>query len=145
MTNNLPEKYTYPAVFDFHEDGITVTFPDLPGCITCGDDEAEALAMAKEVLELFIFGMEEDGDAIPEPSPVESVKLEENERCFLITTGFMPDVRKEIEEYNAPIEIKVTIPQFLADWVKEKGIDINKAVFECLDDKRFEMEVEKQG
>ena len=27
---NVKDKYIYPAIFDFDNDGITVTFPDLP-------------------------------------------------------------------------------------------------------------------
>ena len=44
---SIKDKYIYPAIFDFDEDGITVTFPDLPGCITCGDSQEEAFKNAK--------------------------------------------------------------------------------------------------
>lgn len=40
----------YYAHFDCADDGITVTFPDIPEAITCGHSEAEALAMAEDVL-----------------------------------------------------------------------------------------------
>jgi predicted RNase H-like HicB family nuclease len=40
-------RYLYPAVFDPNENGgYTVTFPDLPGCVTEGDTLDEALQMA---------------------------------------------------------------------------------------------------
>lgn len=35
------DRYIYPALFDYDDDGITVTFPDLPGCITCGNTDEE--------------------------------------------------------------------------------------------------------
>lgn len=46
--------------------GYSVTFPDIPGCITQGDTKAEALKMAKEALELVL---EEylDGRTLPVP------------------------------------------------------------------------------
>jgi predicted RNase H-like HicB family nuclease len=45
------DKYIYPAIFTCEEGyEIAVTFPDLPGCATSGEDEAEALAMAKDAL-----------------------------------------------------------------------------------------------
>ena len=46
--------------------GYSVTFPDLPGCITQGDTKEEALKMAKEALELVL---EEylDGRSLPDP------------------------------------------------------------------------------
>lgn len=38
------DRYIYPAIFDpCEEGGYSVTFPDLPGCITEGDTVEEAL------------------------------------------------------------------------------------------------------
>ena len=52
------DRCIFPAVFEPDEQkGYTVSFPDLPGCITEGDNIEEALHMAKEVLELFIYSM----------------------------------------------------------------------------------------
>ena len=62
-------KYLYPAVFDPNENGgYTVTFPDLPGCVTEGDTLDEALQMAAEAMALHLYGLERDGDQIPAPS-----------------------------------------------------------------------------
>ena len=36
------DSYLYPAIFKYGEDGITITFPDLPGCISCGKNDEEA-------------------------------------------------------------------------------------------------------
>ena len=46
------DRYAYPAIFHYATDGISVEFPDLPGCITCGATTDEAMNMAKEALEL---------------------------------------------------------------------------------------------
>jgi antitoxin HicB len=40
----------YPARFEYAEDGITVTFPDIPEAITCGDSEAEAMQYAEDAI-----------------------------------------------------------------------------------------------
>lgn len=50
-----------------------VSFPDFPGCITAGRTLDEVRDMAPEALALHIAGMEADGEAIPEPSSLESV------------------------------------------------------------------------
>jgi predicted RNase H-like HicB family nuclease len=50
-----------------------VSFPDFPGCITAGKTLDEARRMASEALALHIKGMIEDGDAVPEPSNLESI------------------------------------------------------------------------
>lgn len=50
-------KYSYPVIFEPNENnGLTVTFPDLPGCITEGDDTEEALLMAAEATALHLYG-----------------------------------------------------------------------------------------
>jgi predicted RNase H-like HicB family nuclease len=50
------------------EGGFTVTVPSLPGCITQGDDIDEAIAMAKEAIELYIEELKERGEKIPDDS-----------------------------------------------------------------------------
>ncbi|MGV2124002.1 type II toxin-antitoxin system HicB family antitoxin [Agrobacterium vitis] len=50
-----------------------VSFPDFPGVVTAGTDLDDARRMAEEALALHVEGMIEDGEAIPEPSSLESV------------------------------------------------------------------------
>ncbi|MCO5130060.1 MAG: type II toxin-antitoxin system HicB family antitoxin [Xanthobacteraceae bacterium] len=50
-----------------------VSFPDLPGCITAGSTLDEARNMAVEALALHLEGLAEDGEAIPEPSSLETI------------------------------------------------------------------------
>jgi predicted RNase H-like HicB family nuclease len=72
----IMDRYIFPAIFEPGErKGYTVNFPDLPGCITEGDTMEEALHMAKEALELHLYGMEEDGDKIPEPTRPEKLPI----------------------------------------------------------------------
>ena len=40
----------YFACFNHADDGITVTFPDIPEAITCGQTENAAMVMAEDVL-----------------------------------------------------------------------------------------------
>jgi predicted RNase H-like HicB family nuclease len=51
-----------------------VSFPDFPGCITAGKSLEEARRFAAEALDLHIKGMEEDGEAIPEPSSLDELE-----------------------------------------------------------------------
>lgn len=57
----------YIARFERHEDGIVVTFPDLPEAITGGADEAEAVANAVDALEVTLLTYAQDGKPLPEP------------------------------------------------------------------------------
>jgi antitoxin HicB len=50
------------------EGGFTVAVPSLPGCITYGEDLDEAIAMAREAIELYIEELQERGDTVPDDS-----------------------------------------------------------------------------
>lgn len=45
-------KISYNAIFEYADDGINITFPDIPEAITCAYSKNEAIKMAKEALEL---------------------------------------------------------------------------------------------
>ena len=51
-----------------------VSFPDFPGCITAGTTLEEARRRAAEALSFHIAGMQEDGEAIPEPSTLDDLQ-----------------------------------------------------------------------
>jgi antitoxin HicB len=59
----------YPVDLAEDEGTVLATFPDIPGAITCGDDEAEALVHAVDALETMLSAMIEDRQDIPAPSP----------------------------------------------------------------------------
>jgi predicted RNase H-like HicB family nuclease len=50
-----------------------VHFPDFPGAVTAGTNLDDARTMAEEALAFHVEGMLEDGEAIPEPSSLEAV------------------------------------------------------------------------
>jgi antitoxin HicB len=61
--------YTYKI--HLHKDpdgGFAVSVPALPGCFTQGDDLDDAIAMAKEAIELYIEELKERGEPIPDDS-----------------------------------------------------------------------------
>ena len=66
-------KIIYPvAVHKDPDSDYGVSVPDLPGCISAGSTYAEALAMAREAIELHVTGLAEDGEAVPPPTTVEA-------------------------------------------------------------------------
>ncbi len=121
-----PNSYTYPAVFTY-EDGyeIAVTFPDLPGCMTCGKDDAEALGMAKEALGGHIHCLEIDGVALPAPTPLNSIEAEENERAVLVNV-FMPVIR--LANQNKSVNRTVTLPAWLNAVAVDKGVNFSQTL-----------------
>jgi predicted RNase H-like HicB family nuclease len=74
----------YVAVMEAGSNGaFGVWFPDLPGCVSAGDTEAEARAGAAEALSLHIESILEDGEALPTPSSPNSFEAEEGGPAFL--------------------------------------------------------------
>ncbi|MFH5927163.1 type II toxin-antitoxin system HicB family antitoxin [Roseomonas xinghualingensis] len=64
----------YPAILEQSSDGFGVFFPDFDGCVAHGATTEDAARQAEEALALHLRGMIEDGDAIPDPTPLERVE-----------------------------------------------------------------------
>lgn len=63
--------YPMELVEDKKEGGFVVSYPDLPGCITCGETMESALANAKDAKRVWIEAALEDGIEIDEPNSLE--------------------------------------------------------------------------
>ena len=60
------KQHTYRILLNKEpEGGFTVTVPSLPGCITYGETMDEAIANAKEAVELFLESLKAHGEPIP--------------------------------------------------------------------------------
>jgi predicted RNase H-like HicB family nuclease len=82
-----------------------VDFPDFPGCVTAGTTLEEARQMAAEALDLHVEGMLEDRQPIPEPSPLDAIMNDPDNRdavAFLVETGTKP---------AKSVRINVMLPQ----------------------------------
>lgn len=124
-----PERYFYPAVFTY-EDGqeIAVTFPDLD-VATSGENEDDALLSARELLGCALFGLEEDGELIPAPTPLSAVALESNERAVLVDV-FMPSVR--MAQNNRSVNRTVTLPAWLNAAALEHNMNFSQILQDAL-------------
>ena len=70
---DVGDKFTYSVILEpMEEGGFLVRVPALPEIVTGGDTEAEALAMAKDAIELVLESRHERGEDIP----TESVKTQ---------------------------------------------------------------------
>lgn len=123
------ERYFYPAVFTY-EPGqeIAVVFPDLD-VATSGINDHDALMSARELLGCVMYGLEEDGEPIPEPTPLNNVPLEANERAVLIDV-YMPSVR--MAEVNRSVSRTVTLPAWLNAAALERNINFSQVLQDAL-------------
>ena len=88
-----------------------VSFPDFPGVVTAGTTLDDARAMAEEALTLHIEGLAEDGEAIPEPSALEEVMSDPDNR-----SGVAILVSVKTEQPKA-IRVNVTLPENVLDQI----------------------------
>jgi len=71
-------KYTVILVPE-EDGGYSVDVPALPGCYTQGDTREEAIAMAREAIELYLESCKAHDEPIPEELGVESLVIEVKE------------------------------------------------------------------
>ena len=121
--------YSYPAFFYYDDDGISIEFPDLPGCLSCAHSSEEAFRNAREALGLHLYGMETDNDAIPAPSPVNSLHPDEGGVVAMVEV-FMPAVRERIN--NRSVNRTVTLPAWLNAAAQERNVNFSQVLQDAL-------------
>lgn len=124
--------YVFPAVFECEEEGISIVFPDLPGCLPCGSTTEKAVKNAKEAMALHLYTMEQDGEVIPEGTPIEEIKIGDKQALILIEV-YMPMYREAIE--NSYVRKNVTLPSWLEKAATEKGINYSQVLQNALKDR----------
>ena len=125
----MKDTYIFPAYFETNEDGITIFFPDLPGCLPCADTLEEAFQNAKEALQLHLYGMEEDGELIPAPSKISELKPQANQLVALIDV-WMPAFREKM--LNKSTNKTVTIPRWLDMLAKKNNVNYSQLLQSAL-------------
>jgi predicted RNase H-like HicB family nuclease len=123
-------KYTYTAIFTPEKNGLySVSFPDLQGCCTSGDDMADAVYMAQDVLCLTLYDLEQDKKNIPAPSKPQDI----------ILTGeqFMSVVAVDTETYrryyeNKSIKKTLTIPMWLNERAERANVNFSGVLQDAL-------------
>ena len=116
------EKTTYFAVFEKTATGYSVYFPDVPGCVTCGDGFGHSMLMAQEVLGLHLYGMQKDGD--PLPPRTDRVPEPGSGGIVAAVTVFPALVKDEME--NRREKTNVTIPHWLKAAAEKEGLNYSR-------------------
>ena len=113
------KKYVYPAVFTEEDAGMySVEFRDLESCYTCGDDINDAVLNAQDVLSMVLYRYEREKKAIPEPSNMLDIKVDDK--------SFVSYIVGDIETYrrmhnSKAVKKTLTIPE----WMNEAAIAQN--------------------
>lgn len=123
---------SYFAIFDYENQDYNIWFPDLEGCYTCADTLDEVPVSAKEALELWLFGLEEDGHELPQASVLSELKIAAKQTPLLVTVN-MAVVRDQMN--NRAVKKTLSIPAWLNTRAEAAGINFSQTLQEALKDK----------
>ena len=117
-------EYVYPAIFHSNDDGtFTITYPDLPGCISEGKSLGNAISMAQSALTQWIEYLIDKKQSIPSASDLKSIVLSPEE--------FVSLVRADIKDGRA-VKRTVSIPKWMDDKVSDAGLSLSRVLQDAL-------------
>lgn len=123
-------KYAYPAVFEQDgAQGFNVSFPDIPGCYTCGESLAEAIEMAEDALALMLYHFEEEKRPLPAPSSIAELQTPRNGFLSYIAC----DTLSYRKRYNTrAVKKTLSIPEWLNELAMDADINFSQVLQDAL-------------
>jgi len=123
-------KLFYPALFHKAEEGgFWVTFPDIPECMTQGDDMDEAYSMAVDALGLCLTDMEKEHLPLPVATTPDKIAVELD--VFLVVIEFDMLAYKK-RTGSAAVKKTLTIPEWLNEAAIAAGVNFSQVLQEAL-------------
>lgn len=134
-------KLIYPACFyPCEEGGYTVTFPDLPGCVTEGDALSEAIDMAADAASGWLLGEVGNGKPVPKASDIKQIVPDEYENGFVTLIGI--DMDEYAKKYgNKAVKKTLSIPAWLNTLAEKENVNFSQVLQEGL---KAHLGIEKQ-
>ena len=125
--------YTYVALLSFNIPGNAgITFPDFEGCTgQCGVN-ADILAYARDTLIFHLSSMVEDGEIIPEPTPINKIAIDPDQAVMPVRI-YMPQFMEHIQ--NKSENRTVTLPHWLNTAARKAGINFSQTLQDALKSK----------
>lgn len=122
-------KYAYPAIFVEDDGSIAVEFPDLKNCFTQGENMVDALEMASDVLSAKLAFMEDNGETIPAPTPIDQLCLEHGQYSTLVMADTFA-----YRKANSTKSVKktLTIPSWLNEAAEKQSVNFSQVLQEAL-------------
>ena len=123
-------KYVYPAIFTPLENGkYFIKVPDLPGCVTEGNDLADSIDMVQDAISMWLCDAEDCKENIPDASRVFDLRCEKFE--------FINHISVDTSEYrnlrdSRAIKKTLTIPNWLNTKAEKAGINFSQVLQEAL-------------
>lgn len=129
-------KLSYPVCIypNNSEPGFTAIIPDLPGCITCGNNMQDVFEMAVDAASGWILTELEDGKLPPKSSNIQTIQANEYPNGF--TSMLFLNMDSYIEKYGEKaVRKNCTIPSWLNVKAEEAGINFSQVLREALENR----------
>ncbi len=119
----------YPAVFHKAEEGgFWISFPDIPECLTEGDDFSQAYRMATEALGLALVSRKKEHLELPLPSAPDSIQTEGG---TLVVIEF--NMLEYMKKHNSrAVKKTLSIPEWLNEEAIDLGLNFSQILQEAL-------------
>lgn len=123
----------YPALFhEAEEGGFWITFPDIPECMTQGEDMHQAYEMAVEALGLALTCRVEEKRELPAASSPQDVCIDSG--SILVVVEFdMAEYRRK--HCSRAVKKTLSIPEWLNEIAMRQNINFSQVLQEALMEK----------
>jgi len=124
------KKLFYPALFHKAEEGgFWVSFPDIPECLTQGDDMTQAYEMAVDALGLALTCREKEQQPLPDSSDPTTITPETD--AFLVVIEFdMLSYKKRTS--SRAVKKTLSIPEWLNEAAMSMDLNFSQVLQEAL-------------
>ena len=123
-------KLFYPAIFHKAEEGgYWITFPDIPECMTQGDDMRHAYEMAVEALGLALTSREEEKEVLPIASEPFQIEVGKDELCVVIEFDMLAYKKRT---NSRAVKKTLSIPAWLNEEATALGVNFSQVLQEAL-------------
>ncbi len=103
----MKKEYSFVAVLDFTGKHIAITFPDLEEALSQAGTTDQAIRRANEVLKLTIESRIEDGEHIPEPTPLDKIDLQQGQRTIVANFSLNEKIKYDKKTLTIPHDLNV--------------------------------------
>ena len=117
----------YPAIFHYEENGYWVEFPDLPGCLSEGDDAAQALAQASAALGGYLCSLMDRGEELPQPGRIQSLHADGEDFVSMVAADPLA-----FKQRTKAVKKTLSIPQWLNDEAEKRHINLSSVLQQAL-------------
>lgn len=124
-------KYIYTAIFtpDDREGKFYARIPDLPGCITTGRDLPDAIAQISDAAAGWLVVAEDEGLAIPPPSPQDRLPHTAGSILSLVS---LDTLSYRAQTDDRAVRKNVSLPAWMAELADKRGINCSQVLQEGL-------------